>query len=77
MSSAKFGAEGASEYGRTIMTGFSEGSLSKRIDSYLEQHGVRTQMNSNYLLNAFTIRDFSRGDGAGDFSKMVLVMDGE
>ena len=38
----------------------------------MAQHGVETQMNSNYMLNAFTIR----GED-GDYSKMVLIMDAE
>ena len=49
-----------------------EQSLTKRLDQYMAQHGVETQMNSNYMLNAFTIRG-----NDGNYSKMVLVMDAE
>ena len=55
----------------TVQTDISEASQSERIEKYMAQHGVKTQMNSNYLLNAFTLRN------SENFSKMVLVMDAE
>ena len=43
------------------------GELSSEINNYLEQHGISVEMNTDYALDAFTLK--------ADPSKMVLVMD--
>lgn len=44
-------------------------SLSDRLETYLERHAVKMQMNTNYLLDAFTIQSVE------DRSSIVGVMD--
>ena len=44
-------------------------SLSDRLETYLSQHAVKLQMNTNYLLHVFTVQS------EDDNSKIIAVMD--
>ena len=48
-----------------------DASLSERIETYLAQHGVETEMNSSYMLDAFTLRN------SENHSRLIFVMDAE
>lgn len=53
--------------------------LSRHIEQFIDTHGIKLEMDTNYILDAFTLKmrggDGDISDDSGDYSKIILVKD--